>query len=614
MFRIFTLISLTALITLNINAGTVLESDWDDVARGKCSDQNTAWWSSDEAIRIANNVLLNQKNCGGWYKNIYELHYVLTEAEKTSLIAAKSTNTGCTIDNGAVLYELQYLSTVYGAISDDSIKAVIEEGFVKGVQYLLNAQYDNGGWPQFYPLKTGYYTHITYNDNAMQHAMQILQHLYLEDGTYNITLSDSMAVKAETAFNKGVECILNCQYIQNGKLTSWCAQHDENTLLPAKARDYELASLSGAESADVIYLLMTLDNPSSEVRSAIIAACEWYDDVKIEDRAKQYYSSTCEGEDVDDFIIVYKSGAADMWARFYRMEDNKPFFCDRDGIMKFDISEIGCERRTGYSWYGTAGTTVKSKYSSWLSQYGLTTLVNPVASNVYYTTDTIPVNAFANKYQGSTLDSFELYVDNLDTIHITSEELDTTLTGFEAGEYTFIAKAFYADGSTELDTNIITVEVETFSLNVKNGEGDGSYVEGETVTIVADDASDGKSFAGWKGDTAYVDDPFSASATVTMPAEDITITAVYKTGVENMQYNESLKCYPNPATDALTVELTGNVISQIRIFSASGSLINSANPLTTKAKVNTADFSSGIYLIHITDSDGNIYTRRIVKN
>jgi len=35
-----------------------------------------------------------------------------------------------------------------------------------------------------------------------------------------------------------------------------------------------------------------------------------------------------------------------LWARFYTLEDNRPFFSDRDGVKKFDISEIGHERVT----------------------------------------------------------------------------------------------------------------------------------------------------------------------------------------------------------------------------------------------------------------------------
>ena len=53
------------------------------------------------------------------------------------------------------------------------------------------------------------------------------------------------------------------------------------------------------------------------------------------------------------------------WARFYDLETNRPFFCDRDGIKKYDISEIGHERRNGYSWYNKDGSKVLKRYEKW---------------------------------------------------------------------------------------------------------------------------------------------------------------------------------------------------------------------------------------------------------
>ena len=120
-------------------AGDVLNSSWKDVVYGKCSDQNSAWWSSAEAIRIAENVLLYQRDNGGWPKNT-DMQDVLSESQMNKLIADKPSTAGgyCTIDNGAVKYELHYLSTVYNAISDETFKETIKAGFINGIQYLLD--------------------------------------------------------------------------------------------------------------------------------------------------------------------------------------------------------------------------------------------------------------------------------------------------------------------------------------------------------------------------------------------------------------------------------------------------------------------------------------------
>lgn len=72
---------------------------------------------------------------------------------------------------------------------------------------------------------------------------------------------------------------------------------------------------------------------------------------------------------------------------------------------------------------------------------------------------------------------------------------------------------------------------ETYSLTVNQGSGDGSCIEGSKVTIKADAAAAGKVFDKWTGDTEHLGSATSATAIVTMPAEDIELTATYKDAV-----------------------------------------------------------------------------------
>lgn len=453
-FHLFLILSIFCSIHFSTNAATVLKDSWSNVVNGKCSDQNTAWWSSTEALRIANNVLLYQKDCGGWTKNV-NMQLVLTDAQKTALIADKPKNTEATIDNSACLYELLYLSKVYKAISSDSIKNLLKASFTKGISYYLKAQYANGGWPQFYPLKSGYYTHITYNDNAMINVMNNLRHVYLKDSYYSIILSDSIANLAKTAFDNAVNCILKTQYIQKNKLTTWCAQHDEKTLLPANARAYELASLSGGESANILKLLMSLTVQTKEIKRAIYSGMAWYDAVRIKGQRLESYTNS---DGLSDKRVVADATAADMWARFYTLADNRPFFCDRDGIMKYSLAEIGYERRNGYSWYNTSGNDVMSTYNSWLQANGSTIIASPLPNSVFNSTDTIPLMAFANRKTGNTLKKFDLIIDSQTTNSLTVTNMKIPLTGLSAGNHVIIVKSEFSNGLTETDTCTIIVK------------------------------------------------------------------------------------------------------------------------------------------------------------
>lgn len=328
------------------------ERSWSEVVKSMPEE----WYGSEEAKQVACNVLLYQRNVGGWPKNT-PVHLPLSEKEKEDLLLQKNKVDDVTIDNGGTILEMIFLAKVYRAAGEE----IYRDAFLKGVNYLLDAQYDNGGWPQFYPLRKGYYTHITFNDNAMVNVLQLFQDIVVKN-KYPFIQDEKVRTSIKKALDKGIQCILKCQVVQNGKLTVWCAQHDEQTLLPAQARAYELPSLSGSESAGIVLFLMNLENPGREVINAVHAAVSWFEKVKIEGISIQQFTNP---EGKNDRQVVHDLNASPLWARFYTLEDNRPFFCDRDGIKKYSLSEIGHERRNGYSWYTGEPLKVLEKYRQW---------------------------------------------------------------------------------------------------------------------------------------------------------------------------------------------------------------------------------------------------------
>ena len=343
-------------LTLNAQQVSINEMSWKQVVH----NLPEKWYGSAEAIGIAENVLLYQRNSGGWPKNT-PMHKPLTDKERKQLLADKVKVYDSTTDNDATFTEMTYLSKVYR----ETKNPVYKDAFIKGLEYLLEAQYPNGGWPQFYPLRRGYYTHITYNDNSMVNIMRVMKDIAFKTSRFSIELDDELIKRARTAYEKGLDCILKTQYKQHGQLTVWCAQHDEFTLLPAKARSYELPSLSGGESAGVVKLLMEVDNPSDEIINAIQSAVKWFDKVKINGIKVETFINS---EGLRDRKVVTDPNAPPMWGRFYELDDNRPFFCDRDGIKKYSLAEIGHERRNGYSWYGYSPAAVLELYPEWQAQ------------------------------------------------------------------------------------------------------------------------------------------------------------------------------------------------------------------------------------------------------
>jgi PelA/Pel-15E family pectate lyase len=331
------------------------------ISWSRCLSQRGEFYAGDEAIRIADNVLLYQRSTGGWAKGI-DMARVLSDGDKAGLRSSKNRQDSI-LDNGATHTQIRYLAKVYDATRLERFK----RGFLKGVDYLFKAQYDNGGWPQCYPNPSGYSRYITFNDGAMIGAMSVLRDIAEKKSGYTF-VDEGRRTKAEKAVQKGIECILKCQIIVDGKRTAWCQQHDEKTLEPRPARTYEKISICGGESVGMVMFLMSIDNPTKEIIKAIQSAVAWFDRVKL--TGIRQINKPDDSERGYDKVIIKDATAPPTWARFYQIGTNRPIFCGRDGNIKYSMAEIEHERRTGYSWYGRGPAELLNRdYPAWQKKW-----------------------------------------------------------------------------------------------------------------------------------------------------------------------------------------------------------------------------------------------------
>jgi len=198
----------------------------------------------------------------------------------------------------------------------------------------------------------------------MVNVLNVLQDIV--EGAKNFDVVDpSFIPKAKEAVALGIGCILRTQIKVNGALTAWCAQYNRNTLQPEMARKFELASISGQESVGIIRFLMRQKNPSPEIIAAVKAGVNWLELVKI--KGFKYVDIEAPDQPKGKDRVVAPDINSTIWARFYEIENNRPFFSGRDSQKKYDVKEIEYERRTGYAWYGTwPATLLLVDYPKWL--------------------------------------------------------------------------------------------------------------------------------------------------------------------------------------------------------------------------------------------------------
>lgn len=320
--------------------------DWN----GAVLEHEGSWYATPQARGIADAVVKHQSPEGGWPKNTS-----LAVAPDAAPVDDGLKNT---FDNQATTLPMAFLARVIHA----GERRGDREAFDRGLDYILAAQYPNGGWPQFYPLRQGYWSHITFNDDAMIRVMTLLRDIAAGEPPYEFVDAGRRARAAE-AVARGTQLILATQIRQDGVLTAWCAQYDAQTLEPAWARRYEPPSLSGSESVGIVRFLMAIPDPSPEVVAAVDAAVRWFEASALPG-VRFGTVTTADGE--RDARLLADPEAGPLWARFYELGTNRPIFVSRDSVVHYDIAEIERERRTGYRYYGDWPLAlIREAYPAW---------------------------------------------------------------------------------------------------------------------------------------------------------------------------------------------------------------------------------------------------------
>lgn len=347
-------------------------------ARSIPLDKDASWYASADAAHIADVVLSYQTPAGGWGKNLdmsttpRQVGQAYSSGPDRTLTLetpddygkvsnGPSSDAGWsyvgTFDNDATITQVRFLAKVVTALGPASPGAApYRKSFLKGIDYILAAQYPNGGWPQIWPLAGGYHDGITYNDNAMVQVMQLLQAAASGRDEFSFVPAD-VRKRAASSVQRGISCILATQIVIHGKRTAWSQQCDPLTHRPASARNYEMPSQSAAESSKILLLLMALPHPTAAEVAAIEDAGAWLTKVAIADSA---WTSTPGGR-----YLVPSPGAPLLWARFYQIGTDKPLFGDRDKSIHDKVAEISLERRDGYSWYNSTPKQAVKQYAEW---------------------------------------------------------------------------------------------------------------------------------------------------------------------------------------------------------------------------------------------------------
>jgi len=275
-----------------------------------------------EAAKAAADALVwGQLESGGWD---YKIDFSPEESQRwyyrrdQDKVNAKGRRNTSTFDDNNTQSALSFIMTVHKVMSEDKYLSTVEYGLA----FMLTSQFENGAWPQRYPLASkGYSRWYTFNDNAINDCIKVMldaYHIYGEE-------------RYLESAKRGGDFIIASQLSE--PQAGWAQQYDYD-MKPASARWFEPASVCAATTARNIRTLihLYLETDEEKYLEPIPEAIDWLENSKL------------------------KNG---HWARFYEPETNKPIYVNMDKKVVYEFVNI----RPGYSWTGNYASSAIRLYN-----------------------------------------------------------------------------------------------------------------------------------------------------------------------------------------------------------------------------------------------------------
>lgn len=276
----------------------------------------------DVTTSVADLIVALQNEDGGF--QVLPDNYEMSQKE-TGLGSMKDVSS---VYNGATTSELKYLAKYITANKPEDSK--YQDAFVKGIKYLLTTQHDNGGWSMNPGSGSGFNANIEVGNRAMTEVLTLLSDIAILNNQDYVFARKAMNVdEIKSAVEKGNDFIVKSQISNNNKKSGWATQYDKSGNV-TMGHTYERESVSSYTTKDVIDYLMTIHNPSQDIKDAVESAYSWLKDVKIADKEQKVVKDTSMNNGFD----VYLVDGSGTWASNYvydkATDSYRPLYSDVD--------------------------------------------------------------------------------------------------------------------------------------------------------------------------------------------------------------------------------------------------------------------------------------------
>ena len=274
----------------------------------------------ENAVCVARCIMQGQLPCGGW-NYMFDLEpedsllqwYNTVGRQAWRLEEFQHYYGNATFDDGVTKHCAEFILRLYLEKHDDAFLPSLK----KAIDFVLESQYANGGWPQRFPImndhpfkgKADYSPFVTLNDNVMVDNIDFLMQCYTSLGME----------KLKEPILKAMNLLHDLQ--QPKPLAGWADQYTPDDLKPAHARSYEPRSVNTGTTMNMILKMMEFYKLTGDSRylDGVKDAIDFLESLKLPDElvAKVRKMPLQEGE-----ILV---------PRFINPDNGRPLYVHRKG-------------------------------------------------------------------------------------------------------------------------------------------------------------------------------------------------------------------------------------------------------------------------------------------
>lgn len=215
----------------------------------------------------------------------------------------------------------------------------------KAIQFVLDAQYPNGGWPQRFPFVEGgglhgnpdYTPYITFNDDVAGENIEFLLYVHQALGSNDRRLVD--------AIQRGMDIFVATQ--QPMPQPAWGLQHFPDTLKPAPARTIEPQAFATHTTATNIRSMIGFYRLTGDRKylARLPQALDWLDQVKTPQRliapGRTHPTFILEGSNTP--VYIHRRGSNIRNGRYYADDNPNNVVIHYGSFRNLDTAAIRAE-------------------------------------------------------------------------------------------------------------------------------------------------------------------------------------------------------------------------------------------------------------------------------